>query len=120
MLLADWGSAHTFYAGVPCADFSTRALAYSAPEILARRPYLASQAECWALGVVLYALACGKLPFDRTAPDFASDVATANFPMPSHVSVRLRSMIHGLLSVDPIIRFSLFGAVILRSALSLT
>ena len=120
MLLADWGSSHTFFAGVPSAAFNERSKSYAAPEVLAQRAFLPSQAECWSLGVTLYAMASGRLPFDLNSPTFATDVATGNFEMPPHVSIRLRAMIHGLLSVDPVIRFSMFGAaysVITRSYL---
>lgn len=112
VLLADWGSSQTFFAGVPSATFSEKSKSYAPPEVIAHRPYFPPQAECWSLGVTLYAMACGRLPFDRNSPTFATDVATGNFEMPPHVSIRLRSMIHGLLSVDPIIRFSMFGAPI--------
>ena len=110
MLLADWGSSHTFFAGVPSAVFNERSKSYAAPEVLAQRAFLPPQAECWSLGVTLYAMACGRLPFDRNSPTFATDVATGNFEIPPHVSIRRRSMIHGLLSVDPVIHFSMFGA----------
>jgi protein-serine/threonine kinase len=37
---------------------------YAAPEILLGQPYDGRQTDAWALGVVLYALMEGRLPFD--------------------------------------------------------
>jgi MAP/microtubule affinity-regulating kinase len=36
---------------------------YMAPEIVKRTPYLGKPADVWSLGILLYALICGKFPF---------------------------------------------------------
>lgn len=38
--------------------------AYAAPELIAGKQYLGSEADLWSMGVLLYALLCGYLPFD--------------------------------------------------------
>ena len=38
--------------------------AYAAPELIAGKQYLGSEADLWSMGVLLYALLCGFLPFD--------------------------------------------------------
>merc|ERR1712130_1006263 len=38
--------------------------AYAAPELVSGRNYLGSEADIWSMGVLLYALLCGFLPFD--------------------------------------------------------
>lgn len=40
---------------------------YAAPELLMGQPYDGRSTDCWALGVVLYALLEGRLPFDPPA-----------------------------------------------------
>lgn len=36
---------------------------YAAPELLDNKPYQLKPVDCWALGVILYALLNGRLPF---------------------------------------------------------
>ena len=38
--------------------------AYAAPELIAGKQYLGAEADVWSMGVLLYALLCGFLPFD--------------------------------------------------------
>ncbi len=38
--------------------------AYAAPELVTGQNYLGSEADIWSMGVLLYALLCGFLPFD--------------------------------------------------------
>eukprot|EP00049_Salpingoeca_infusionum_P022762 m.8640 g.8640 ORF g.8640 m.8640 type:complete len:643 (-) comp5382_c0_seq1:531-2459(-) len=38
--------------------------AYAAPELIAGKRYLGEPADMWSLGILLYALLCGFLPFD--------------------------------------------------------
>ncbi|XP_064147796.1 maternal embryonic leucine zipper kinase isoform X2 [Loxodonta africana] len=39
-------------------------LAYAAPELLQGKSYLGSEADVWSMGILLYVLMCGFLPFD--------------------------------------------------------
>ncbi|XP_029426608.1 maternal embryonic leucine zipper kinase isoform X4 [Nannospalax galili] len=39
-------------------------LAYAAPELIQGRLYLGSEADVWSMGILLYVLMCGFLPFD--------------------------------------------------------
>lgn len=40
--------------------------AYASPEILKGVPYHPQQSDIWSMGVVLYAMVFGRLPFDDT------------------------------------------------------
>uniref|UniRef100_A0A4X2PZP7 Maternal embryonic leucine zipper kinase n=1 Tax=Xenopus tropicalis TaxID=8364 RepID=A0A4X2PZP7_XENTR len=38
--------------------------AYAAPELIQGKAYIGSEADIWSMGVLMYALMCGYLPFD--------------------------------------------------------
>lgn len=43
--------------------------AYAAPELVMGRPYLGQEVDVWAMGVLLYTLLAGYLPFDDQTID---------------------------------------------------
>lgn len=58
---------------------------YAAPEILMGQPYDGRQTDAWALGVLLYALMEGRLPFDPL-PGVRGDPATLKARTPHRVA----------------------------------
>eukprot|EP01147_Barroeca_monosierra_P010969 gene10969-3041_t len=49
--------------------------AYAAPEILNGKPYRGDKSDIWSMGVVLYAMVCGRLPFrDKTVKLLLEDI----------------------------------------------
>ncbi len=45
------------------AEHVHRSPSYAAPEIVARREYLGPPVDVWSLGVVMFAMVAGYLPF---------------------------------------------------------
>jgi len=58
---------------------------YAAPEILMGQPYDGRQTDAWALGVLLYALMEGRLPFDPL-PGIRGDPATLKARTPHRIA----------------------------------
>jgi len=63
LLLCDFTFSRPWKPGVPLLNHSFGSPAYCAPEIFDRRPFCGPEADVWAAGVVLYALAHRALPF---------------------------------------------------------
>jgi serine/threonine protein kinase len=61
--LTDFGLSRFIDPAQPVLETRCGSEEYAAPELILGRAYDGRQTDSWALGVVLYALACGHLPF---------------------------------------------------------
>ncbi|XP_047427695.1 NUAK family SNF1-like kinase 1 [Mugil cephalus] len=61
--LADFGLSNNFKRGTLLQTYCGSPL-YAAPEIVKGLPYQGPEVDCWALGVLLYALVYSSMPFD--------------------------------------------------------
>jgi tetratricopeptide (TPR) repeat protein/predicted Ser/Thr protein kinase len=91
-------------------------LPYMAPEVL-RGEAPDARGDVWALGVVLYEMAAGQLPFaGKTTYDLTSSILREPLPpLPARVPAGLRSVIQRCLAKEPGQRYRQIGEV--RSAL---
>jgi serine/threonine protein kinase len=81
---------------------------YVAPEVLADQGYDGKKADVWSLGVILYVLLAGFLPFDEsTIVALFEKIQRAEFAYPSWFSAGARDMLDKILVADPKKRLSL-------------
>jgi serine/threonine protein kinase len=92
--LVDFGSA-THYKHSHYTDFDGT-LVYSSPEWLLHRRYEAESYTVWTLGILLYDMVCGNIPF-RTA----NGIIHASPTLPQQLSPEVRSLICRCLSAEP-------------------
>ena len=91
-------------------------LTHIAPEILRGDP-LDERVDLWALGVMLYEMTSGVLPFKRATPFQTADAILESTPeaLPTSVPRALQRLIERCLAKDPASRFATAGE--LRDAL---
>lgn len=75
---------------------------YAAPELILGKKYLGSEVDIWSMGVILYALLCGFLPFDDTSiENLYKKILGGKYDEPSWLSTSSRRLIRAMLQTDP-------------------
>lgn len=82
--------------------------AYVAPEILSQRGYDGAKADIWSIGVILYALTTGSLPFfDENVMELYRKIYRGKFKCPSWISPDLEDLLSRLMDTNPETRISI-------------
>ncbi|KAL2912887.1 hypothetical protein HK105_207668 [Polyrhizophydium stewartii] len=75
---------------------------YAAPEMILGKKYEGPEVDMWSLGVILFALLCGHLPFDDdNMKELYKKIATGNYKCPDYLLPNARHLISRLITVDP-------------------
>jgi len=83
---------------------------YIAPEALITSSYFGIPADIWALGVIMYALVDGSLPWNyQDSNRMYEQITTGDFPMPKGISVQCQDLLKRILNPDPIKRINIEG-----------
>lgn len=106
--IADFGFSRTFSPGFDSLQTSCGSLYYAAPEILEGKKYVGPEVDVWSLGVILYVMLTGEMPFEgsndhelarnikrgivRQGPIASCD------PVHGH---QIQALINSMLTVDP-------------------
>ncbi|XP_068680052.1 MAP/microtubule affinity-regulating kinase 4-like [Montipora foliosa] len=102
--VSDFGFA-TRYPTNKCKLLSTfcGSYAYAAPEILLAQHYDGKCADVWSMGIILYAMVCGRLPFNDSNLNslIVQTKGKLTFPTRNFCSQECQHMIRSILTWDP-------------------
>ncbi|XP_049308168.1 uncharacterized protein LOC105230646 isoform X9 [Bactrocera dorsalis] len=105
--LADFGFSNRYEEGSPLTTWCGSP-PYAAPEVFQGLEYDGPKADIWSLGVVLYALVCGALPFNGdTLLELKGRVVTGKFRIPYFMSRDCEHLLRNMLVVEPDRRYTL-------------
>ncbi|KFD54808.1 hypothetical protein M514_04242 [Trichuris suis] len=76
--------------------------AYAAPELISGKEYCGNEADIWSMGVLLYTLLCGRLPFDDdNVTIIYKKIMAGHYDEPKWLSSSVRSLLRSMLQTDP-------------------
>ena len=84
--------------------------AYIAPEILKKEGYRGEISDIWSVGMVLYLLIYGTLPFSSLdINDITEYITKKKINFPDEISVELRDFFEKSLNINPHERFNAYS-----------
>ncbi|KAJ1550577.1 hypothetical protein HK096_006161, partial [Nowakowskiella sp. JEL0078] len=105
--IIDFGFGNTFYRDRTLDTFCGSPF-YAAPEMIKGIPYIGPEVDVWSLGVILYALLAGRLPFDTNSiPELYALISSGYYAVPATFSPEATNIISRMLTVDPLSRATL-------------
>ncbi|KAG8799542.1 hypothetical protein FRC16_004870 [Serendipita sp. 398] len=105
--LSDFGFTREFERGTLLETFCGTT-GYASPEMLQGQKYLGQEVDIWSLGIILYTLLVGALPFDDDDEEETKrKIIASTYEIPEWMSSEARELIEGILVQEPSKRLSL-------------
>ena len=99
--IVDFGLSNT-YADGETLETACGSPCYAAPEMISGKPYNGVDVDIWSCGVVLYAVICGRLPFEDTnTAELYKKILAGDYKVPKFLSKPAQDFIRKVLEVDP-------------------
>ncbi|XP_012693784.1 serine/threonine-protein kinase MARK1-like isoform X2 [Clupea harengus] len=105
--IADFGFSNEFTMGSKLDTFCGSP-PYAAPELFQGKKYDGPEVDVWSLGVILYTLVSGSLPFDgQNLKELRERVLKGKYRIPFYMSTDCENLLKKLLVLNPVKRGSL-------------
>ncbi|EGC33274.1 hypothetical protein DICPUDRAFT_154713 [Dictyostelium purpureum] len=99
--ISDFGLSNNIQPGKLLESFCGSPL-YAAPEILKAEKYLGPPVDIWSLGVIMYAVLCGNLPWEgESQAEISYNSVHGNYEDPTHLTQEAVSILRRMIVPDP-------------------
>ncbi|KAJ9113947.1 hypothetical protein QFC19_000142 [Naganishia cerealis] len=106
--VGDLGFAREWARGQRLLETFCGTTGYASPEMLQGRKYAGAEADVWSLGIILYTLLCGGLPFDDDDEEvMKSFIYKGEYEEPEWLSEEAKDLIRNILQLEPVKRLSI-------------
>lgn len=100
--IVDFGLSNTYKKDTDTLKTACGSPCYASPEMIAGKRYLGIDTDLWSLGVILYAMTVGYLPFeDPDTNKLYKKILDSDFITPGYVEKPCRELIKSLLKTEP-------------------
>ena len=77
-------------------------LYFAAPELLRGIYYTGPEIDIWSLGIILYVLVCGKVPFDdKSLTALHEKIKSGKFELSDKLTSKCQNLLQSMIEVDP-------------------
>jgi 5'-AMP-activated protein kinase catalytic alpha subunit len=105
--IVDFGLSNTYKEGETLKT-ACGSPCYAAPEMIAGKRYHGLNSDIWSCGIILYAMACGYLPFeDPNTNKLYKKILSCDYLIPGFISSMCKDMIKKILNTDPTTRITI-------------
>jgi len=81
---------------------------YAAPEVVGGEEYFGNASDVWALGVIMFAMICGYLPYeDANIGVLYEKIMTADYTTPNFVSPQSVDLLRCIFETNPSFRYTI-------------
>ena len=106
--IVDFGLSNTYKNSSDTLKTACGSPCYASPEMIAGKRYSGLDTDLWSLGVILYAMTVGYLPFeDPDTNKLYKKILSCDYLVPGYVTKPAKDMMKRILQVDPKKRFKI-------------
>lgn len=105
--IVDFGLSNTYNEGETLKT-ACGSPCYAAPEMIAGKRYHGLGSDIWSMGIILYAMTCGYLPFeDPNTSKLYKKILNCDYLIPGFISKSSKDLIKKILNTDPTKRLAI-------------
>ena len=106
--IVDFGLSNTYKTEKDTLKTACGSPCYASPEMIAGKRYHGLDTDLWSLGVILYAMTVGYLPFeDSDTNKLYKKILSCEYLVPGYVDKQAKDMMKHIMQIDPKKRYKI-------------